>query len=323
RLLLEGDPSDLQSFVERAELTTAADRMPIEPEEPSDEVAAIEAVVTSTSMMIDWTPAQLRLHERFGVTLVAVSRAGETVSKRLKSFRFRAGDLLVLRTRRRGLADVLAQLGCLPLAGRYNPLGARKASYLPLVIVLVAMGLMAAGYLPVPVAFFAAALIIILTGGISPRDAYESIDWPVLVTLGALIPVSDSMRTTGATELIAGWLAAAGEALPPIGALGVVMLAAMVVTPFLNNAATVLVMGPIAAGIAVKLGYGPDPFLMAVAIGAACDFLTPIGHQCNMLVWGPGGYRFTDYWRLGLPLSILVLTLGTSLIMVFWPLVAR
>src|SRR5690606_21970332 len=137
-------------------------------------------------------------------------------------------------------------------------------------------------------------------------EAYDAVEWPILVMLGALIPLSDSLRTTGGTDLIAGWLSAAAGALPPLGTLALIMVTALAVTPFLNNAATVLVMGPIAATFASNLGLSPDPFLMAVAIGAACDFLTPIGHQSNTLVMGAGGYRFTDYWKLGLPLSIYV-----------------
>ena len=137
--------------------------------------------------------------------------------------------------------------------------------------------------------------------------------------LGALIPVSDALRTTGGTELIATWLSSVASGLPPIGALALLLAVAMAVTPFLNNAATVLVMAPIAASFAASLGHSPDPFLMAVAIGAACDFLTPIGHQCNTLVMGPGGYRFGDYWRLGLPLSLIVLVVGVPLIAFVWP----
>ena len=152
------------------------------------------------------------------------------------------------------------------------------------------------------------------------REAYETIEWPILVMLGALIPVSEAIRTTGGTDLIAGWLSPPRSMLPPTGALVLIMVAAMAVTPFLNNAATVLVMAPIAASFATQLGFRPDAFLMAVAIGAACDFLTPIGHQCNTLVMGPGGYRFGDYWRLGLPLSLIVVVVGTPLIMIFWPL---
>jgi di/tricarboxylate transporter len=138
--------------------------------------------------------------------------------------------------------------------------------------------------------------------------------------LAALIPVSDSLRTTGGTDLIAGWLSQLAVMLPAYGALALIMVAAMAVTPFLNNAATVLVMAPIAATFATTLGFAPEAFLMAVAIGAGCDFLTPIGHQCNTLVMGPGGYRFGDYWRLGLPLSILVVLIATPMLMLVWPL---
>jgi di/tricarboxylate transporter len=181
------------------------------------------------------------------------------------------------------------------------------------------MGLVTAHLLPVHVAFFAAAVVMVAIGALTLREAYEVIEWPILILLGALIPVSDALRTTGGTDLIAGWLSRTGDLLSPIGALALIMVAAMAVTPFLNNAATVLVMGPIAAGFANKLGYGPDAFLMAVAIGAACDFLTPIGHQCNTLVMGPGGYRFGDYWRLGLPLSIMVVVVGVPMIAFVWP----
>jgi di/tricarboxylate transporter len=146
------------------------------------------------------------------------------------------------------------------------------------------------------------------------------VEWPVLILLGALIPVSEAVRATGGTELVAGWLSAAVEGLPPPGALALVMASAMAVTPFLNNAATVLVVAPVAAGLAGRLGLAAEPFLMAVAIGAACDFLTPIGHQCNTLVMGPGGYRFGDYWRLGLPLSLTVLAVGVPAIALAWPL---
>jgi di/tricarboxylate transporter len=127
------------------------------------------------------------------------------------------------------------------------------------------------------------------------------------------------MQSTGATDILATGLSTAGAALPAHGALALILVAGMAVTPFLNNAATVLVMAPIAALFATQLGYDPDPFLMGVALGAACDFLTPIGHQSNTLVMGPGGYRFGDYWRLGLPLSILVVLVGTALIPVVWP----
>jgi len=153
-----------------------------------------------------------------------------------------------------------------------------------------------------------------------PREAYQAIEWPILVMLGALIPVSDSLRTTGASDVIAEALAVFGATLPAWGAVALILVVAMAVTPFLNNAATVLVMAPIAAVFAHDLGYRPEAFLIATAIGAGCDFLTPIGHQCNTLVLGPGGYKFGDYAKLGAPLSLLVVVVGTPLVMWTWPL---
>ena len=165
----------------------------------------------------------------------------------------------------------------------------------------------------------ATASATVMIGALPLREAYSAVDWPILIMLAALIPVSEAISDTGGTDLMAAGLSQLASGLDATGALALIMVAAMALTPFLNNAATVLVMAPIAAGFATQLGYKPDAFLMAVAVGAACDFLTPIGHQCNTLVMGPGGYRFGDYWRLGLPLSILVVVLGVPLIALVWP----
>jgi di/tricarboxylate transporter len=237
----------------------------------------------------------------------------------MRSVVLKPGDVLVLQGNLNTMPETLGELRCLPLAERNLRLGDGRHSVLPLLVLVAAMIVVSLHLIPVAIAFFGAAVTMLLIRAMTLKEAYDTVEWPILILLGALIPVSDALRTTGGTELIAGWLSQAGNMLPPIGALGLVMIAAMAVTPFLNNAATVLVMGPIAAGFASKLGYGPDAFLMSVAIGAACDFLTPIGHQCNTLVMGPGGYRFSDYWRLGLPLSIMVLLVGVPLIAVFWP----
>jgi di/tricarboxylate transporter len=217
------------------------------------------------------------------------------------------------------MPETLGALHLLPLAERELRFG-HKESYIPLAVLAVAMTLVAFNAVTVTVAFFGAAVLLLLARSLSLREAYDAIDWPILIMLGALIPVSEALRTTGGTDLIAGWLSQAATQLPAAGALVLIMITAMAVTPFLNNAATVLVMAPIAASFAINLGLNPDPFLMAVAIGAACDFLTPIGHQSNTLVMGPGGYRFGDYWKLGLPLSVIVVVVGIPLIIMFWPL---
>ena len=182
------------------------------------------------------------------------------------------------------------------------------------------MTLVGFGLVPVAVAFFGAAVLIIALGGLKMREAYAALDGPLLVLIAALIPVSDAIQQTGGSDLIAEVLGGVFTGLPGVVAVAGVLFASMAVTPFLNNAATVLIVAPIGATLAARLGFNPDAFLMAVAVGAACDFLTPIGHQCNTLVMGPGGYRFADYPRLGAPLSLLVLLVGPFLILAFWPL---
>ncbi|MEH3099872.1 SLC13 family permease [Sphingomonas adhaesiva] len=326
-LILGGEPDALERVIAGDRLAyegeareKAQERRDREAGTDAGEVGVIEAVVNAGSRLEGQTAGQLNLQRQHGVNLIAISRRGERLSRRLANIRLRAGDVVVLQGGLDTMPGKLRDLGCLPLAERDLRLGSRRATWLPISILGVAMFLTAMGWVPVAVAFFAAAGLVMATGAISPRDAYEHVEWPILIMLGALIPVSDSLRTTGASDVIATWLAQFATTLPPSGAVALILAAAMAVTPFLNNAATVLVMAPIAAQFAGDLGYRPEAFLMATAVGAGCDFLTPIGHQCNTLVLGPGGYRFGDYARLGAPLSLLVLLLGTPLILFVWPL---
>jgi di/tricarboxylate transporter len=319
-VLLEGDPEALERAVKRAKLELEGTDRPTGGGAAEEEIGGVEAVIGPASILIGQTAKRLALHERFDINLLAVSRAGERFTERLRDITLRAGDVLVLKGDLARLPAKLRELGILPLAEREIRLGNVRKGLAPVAILACAMLLTAFGVLPVATAFFAAAVAMILFGALSLREAYDAIDWPILVMLGALIPVSESVRTTGGAELIGGWLSQLSSTLPAWGALALIMVAAMAITPFLNNAATVLVMAPIAATFATRLGYAPDAFLMAVAVGAACDFLTPIGHQCNTLVMGPGGYRFGDYWRLGLPLSCIVVLLGVPLISLVWPL---
>src|SRR5215207_4770779 len=319
-VLLEGPPKALESLVAHAELKLTRGDRPLEKGEATDEVGVIEAVIGADSLLADHTVEQVALYQRFGVNLLAVSRRGERITERLRSLLLRAGDAVVVQGVLRFLPETLKQLNLLPLAERSLGLGSARRGSIAVAILAATVLLVAFDVVPVAVAFFGAAVLLVLFGALPIREAYNSIEWPILVMLGALIPVSDALRTTGATELIAIWLSHVAGMLPPSGAVALVMVAAMAVTPFLNNAATVLVMAPIAASFATQLGYRPDAFLMATAIGAACDFLTPIGHQCNTLVMGPGGYKFADYSRLGAPLSLIVLVVGVPLILVVWPI---
>ncbi|MBB5692984.1 SLC13 family permease [Muricoccus pecuniae] len=323
-VLLRGEAADLERIVAQAGLVLAGDGpIPDNPDTDEDDMQVIEGVVTGESPLAGRTPAALTLRSRHGVSLLAVSRRGEQhIRDRLSQLRLRAGDVVLLRGLAATMPDNLGELRVLPLAERNMALGRGKRSWIPLGVLAAAMALVAAGVVPVATAFFGAVVAMFVFRVMTTREAYDAVDWPVVVLLAALIPVSGAIQHTGGTDLLAGWLTGAVQGLPGIAALAVTMLLAMAVTPFLNNAATVLVMGPIAATLASKLGLNPDPFLMAVALGAACDFLTPIGHQCNTLVMGPGGYRFGDYARLGLPLSILVVAVGVPLIAWVWPLAA-
>jgi len=318
-VILQGEPAALERVVALEKLTLTRDHAGHALDSPADEIGVMEAVVTTDSELVDRTPVQARLHEHYDINLLAVSRAGRRITQRLRSTKLRAGDVIVLQGNLATMPEALGALRLLPLAERDLAMGRGRRSLLPLIVLTAAMLLVAFDRAPIAIAFFGAAVILLLLRSLTLREAYDTVEWPILVMLGALIPVSDALRTTGGTDLIAGWLAVAAQHLPPLGTLALIMIAAMAVTPFLNNAATVLVVAPIAATFAKSLGYNPDPFLMAVAIGAACDFLTPIGHQCNTLVMGPGGYRFGDYWRLGLPLSIIVVVVGVPLIALVWP----
>lgn len=317
-VLMEGDPEALDRLVAQAKLSVTGGRDGVRGQ--ASEVEVVEAVIGENSMLIGWSAQRLDLYDRFNVNLLAVSRKGERLTERLGTITLKPGDVILLQGNRQALPEILRDFGVLPLAERKILLGSVRRGIVPVLILIAAMGATATGLLPVAVAFFAAAVAMVLFNVIPIREVYASIDGPILVMLAALIPVSDSLRRTGATDVMAGWLAEMGAALPPYGALALILVAAMAVTPFLNNAATVLVMAPIAAGFAAGLDYRPEAFMMAVAIGAGCDFLTPIGHQCNTLVIGPGGYRFSDYPRLGLPLSAIVIIVSVPMLMLVWPL---
>lgn len=319
-LILGGDPDTLERVIAGDHLALAGQDRDLPEGSEDDEVGVIEAVVTSDSVLVRQSAGRLRLQQRYGVNLIAVSRAGKRLTKQLGETVLRAGDVIVLQGPLGLLPERMRDLGTLPLAERALRLGSSKRRFLPLVILAVAMTVTASGYVPVAVAFFAAAGLMMATGALPLREAYEGVEWPILIMLGALIPVSETLRTTGASDVLATSLAHLAASLPPWGAVALILVAAMAVTPFLNNAATVLVMAPIAAVFAHDLGYRPEAFLIATAIGAGCDFLTPIGHQCNTLVFGPGGYRFSDYARLGAPLSVLVVLVGTPLVIWTWPL---
>ncbi len=284
------------------------------------EIDIIEAVISHDSSLIGISAKNFSLFERYDVNILALSRQHERIRGRLNDIVFRLGDVIVLQGQDIVIPNLLRELKCLPLAKRNIMFGNLRHSLAALSILFIAIALTAFQIIPVALSFFAAAVAMVVFRVLPIRNLYQTLDGQILILLAALIPVSETLEKTGCTNLIGHWLSQLAVFLPPSGALALILITAMLVTPFLNNAATVMVIAPIASSFAHSLHYKPEAFLMAVAIGAGCDFLTPIGHQCNMLVMGPGGYRFSDYPRFGIPLAILIAVVSVPMLMWVWPL---
>lgn len=286
----------------------------------ADEVALMELAVLPNSALVGRSATDIRLRTRFGINLLAISRQGRRTMARLRTARIQSGDVLLMQGVPETVSDFAAQYGCVPLAARALRLPDRRQALLAGGIMAAAVAGAAFGLLPASISFAAGVLAAMALRVMPPRRVYEAVDWPVIVLLAALIPVAGAMATTGAADVIARLLLEGVARSNAVIALAVIMVVTMTLSDFMNNAATAAVMCPIAIGAAAGLGASADPFLMAVAVGASCAFLTPIGHQNNTLILGPGGFHFGDYWPLGLPLEIIVLAAAVPTILVVWPL---
>ena len=319
-LILETDADELKTVMGNTGVTLIGDKQSPDDPEGAKNIAFAEAVVMAGSMLLGRSVADIGLRRQYGLNLLAVARKEQKIHRRLDRIIFQTGDVLLLQGREQGLHETIASLGCLPLAKRELRLGYRTKIPMALGIFGAAIAVVVAGLLPVEVAFTIAAVVMVLAGILPLKDVYTSIDWPVIVLLGAMIPVGTALETTGGAQRIAAVVLYLAKHIPPWVILTIVLVVTMFLSDIINNAATVVLMGPIAVGVAKGMGLSVDPFLMAVAIGGSSAFLTPIGHQSNTLVMGPGGYKFTDYWRLGLPLEVLIVVIGIPLILMVWPL---
>lgn len=319
-ILLETDADDLKTFIEDTKVKLVGDKKFLKDAEGSDKIMVAEAVVMADSPLIGRTVSDLHFRSRYGINLVAIARREKRIRRRLNKIVFQTGDVLLLQGREQVLNDTIKYMGCLPLAQRSLRIGYQTKILLAMSIFILSVTLVVTGLLPVQVAFSMAAAGMVLSGVLPIKNVYTSVDWPVIVLLGAMIPVGVALETSGGANLIASWVLELGETMPAWAMLTIILVITMFLSDIINNAATVVLMAPIAIGVANGLGYSIDPFLMAVAVGGSCAFLTPIGHQSNTLVMGPGGYKFTDYWRMGLPLEVIIVLVGIPMIMWVWPL---
>lgn len=285
-----------------------------------DDIVVKELAVLPGSTLVGRSARELQLRSRYGLNLLAVSREDRKPQVRLRTLSLRSGDVLLLQGPVETLADFASETGCVPLAERELRLPQKRKAILAGAIMIAAVALATFGILPAEAAFTLGVLVSMVTGTVPPRTVYTAVDWPVIVLLGALMPVAGAMETTGTASLIAETLVATVAQGNAIAALALVLVVTMTLSDVMNNAATAAVMAPIAVGIAAALGGNPDSFLMAVAIGASCAFLTPIGHQNNTLILGPGGFSFGDYWRLGLPMELIITAVALPVLILVWGL---
>jgi len=285
-----------------------------------DDIVLRELAVLPGSTIVGQSATDLALRTRFGLNMLAVSREGRPPHTRLRQLKLKSGDLLLMHGPSEALFEFVKETGCVPLGERALRMPDARLAVVSVAILLGAVALATSGLLPAAVAFALAVLATMVARTVPLRHIYTTIDWPVIVLLAALIPIASAMQTTGAADLLAKFLVDAVARGNAVAALVVIMAVTMFLSDVMNNAATAAVLCPIALGVSSVLGVNPDSFLMAVAIGASCAFLTPIGHQNATLILGPGGFRFGDYWRLGLPLEVLVVTVSIPILLLVWPL---
>ena len=332
-LVIEADPEELGEVLGQLDLLLEAEREAKEAEQKEDKEgetekkasndedrAMQELLVKPDSSLIGRSASSTRLRSRYSINLLAISRQSHRSIKRLRSTLIQSGDVLLMQGSAEDIGEFASDYDCVPLAARAINIPDPRQANLALGIMLLAIAAAAFGLLSAAIAFACGVLAYMLLRLVPLRAVYESIDWPVIVLLGALMPVAGAMSATGAADLLARLLMenlAQGNA---IITLTLLLVVTMTLSDFMNNAATAAVMCPIALSAASQLGVSPDSLLMAVAIGASCSFLTPIGHQNNTLILSPGGFRFGDYWRLGLPLEILVVLVSVPMLLWIWPL---
>ena len=284
------------------------------------EIVLMELVILPGLNISGRSAKDFGLAPRYGINLLAVSRQGNRSVERLRAMALRPGDILLLQGPPEAISEFASDTGCVPLAERELQIPNKRKALQATAIMLLSVVVAATGLLPASVAFMAGALLTLLVRALPLRALYEAVDWPVIVLLGALFPLANAMQSTGTADLMARGLMSSVAQGNAIVALLLVLLVTMFLSDLMNNAATAAVMCPVAIGSAAALGVNPDPFLMAVAIGASCAFLTPIGHQNNTMILGPGGFRFGDYWKLGIPLEMLVVVVSMPLLLIVWPL---
>jgi di/tricarboxylate transporter len=319
-LVLEAAPEALDEFRSTLSLEFSEAKRKAMIKAEAEGMAVVEVVVPENARIAGKSCDSLGLAWRHRTVVIGISRSGERITKRVRKTVVRPGDILLLLAPEDHVDDVVFWLGALPLADRGLVVTDQSKTWLAIGLFAAAVAAASLGLIYLPVALGIVVVGYALTRILPLSELYEHIEWPVVVLLGSMIPLGAALETSGGTELLAGGLVGLTDGWPAWAILTVLMVVTMTLSDVLNNTATAIVAAPIGIEMADRLGVSPDPFLMAVAVAASCAFLTPIGHKNNTLILGPGGYGFGDYWRIGLPLEIIVVAVSIPAILVFWPL---
>ena len=316
-LVIKTSPDDISRLQSDLDLEISEDLNTIK----ESDLEEIEVMVTASSRLIGRKQEFLKRLASEDLALLGLWRQGAKFRTRLSREIFRVGDVLLLGVRsidEEGVKERIKHLGLMPLMQREMQVIPSRSRLLKSIIFFVTFLLLAAfNVINIVIAFLLCVLAFIGVKVLN-GNLYRSIEWPVIVMLAAMIPIGQALETTGISNNIAMFISGYTEALPVYMIILLILVVTMFVSDIINNAATAIIMAPIAANIASQLGAPVEPFLMAVAVGASCAFLSPIGHQCNTLVMAPGGYKFGDYWRLGLPLEIVIAAISVPMIMYVW-----
>jgi di/tricarboxylate transporter len=318
-LILEADTEDLKKFTDSKRSTLAEGKLLSDSARGSDIIQTAEAVVMANSLCVGSSVTEIRMRSQYNINVLAIARENKKIKKRIAQTIIKQGDVLLLQGRPENLKEAMKSLNFLPLAERELHLGRPTRVIGALSIFAAAIILVITGLLRVEIAFSFAAVILVISKILPLKEVYLSVDWPVIILLAAMIPVGEAFESSGGAATVTSLILTLDNDYPVWIFLGLLMAITLVLSNIINNAATVVLMAPIAIKVAESLGLSIDPFLMTIAVGASCAFLTPIGHQSNTLVMGPGGYKFSDYWKMGLPVTILILLFGIPLILYVWP----
>lgn len=318
-LILEADTEDLKKITDSKRSILAEGEHLRDSAKGSDIIKTAEAIVMANSLLVGNSVTDVRMRTQYNVNILAIAREDKKIKKRIAQTKLKQGDVLLLQGEAENLQEAIRSLNFLPLAEREINLGRPTRVLGALSIFAAAILMVITGLLRVEIAFSFAAVILVISKILPIKEVYLSVDWPVIILLAAMIPVGEAFESSGGAETVTNLILTMNNEYPVWVFLGVLMSITLLLSNIINNAATVVLMAPIAINVARDLGADLDPFLMIIAVGASAAFLTPIGHQSNTLVMGPGGYKFSDYWKMGLPATLIILLLGVPLVLYVWP----